>query len=170
MHPSPTEPGRVRKVWQRFRQLPTWLQIVIGMLLLGLIASPFAEKQAVPPEDAPSARSPAPLPSSTDPTASSTPTATSDTRAQVLDEYLRTNFSSTSWHRYITNVRVRGNAAWIETNLFADADAREPAVGICRGVSSYIFSTSNTIGLTGLTVRAVDGQRLVMRLSISDPC
>lgn len=79
-------------------------------------------------------------------------------------------FSSTTWQGHIKRVRIQGNVAWIETDLFPDADAAEPATGICRGVSSYVFSTSNTIGVTGLTVRAVDGQRLAMRLNISDAC
>jgi hypothetical protein len=119
------------------------------------------------PEDQATAPAPTTTPSTT---AASTPTPTPDIRAQVLDEYLRTSFSSTTWQGHIKRIRIQGNVAWVETDLFPDSDAAEPAAGICRGVSSYVFSTSNTIGLTGLTVRAVDGQRLAMRLNISDPC
>lgn len=157
---EPARAGLTGRIWRRFRALPLWLQIIAGLLFLGILVSPFAGQEEGPPT-ATSTPSPSP---------SSSPSPTVDTRAQVLDEYLRTNFSSTTWYKHITKVRISSNVAWIETDLFPDPDARKPASAICSGVSSYVFSTSNTIGLTGVTVRAVGGQRLVLRQSISDPC
>ncbi len=90
--------------------------------------------------------------------------------AQTLKTYLDENFSETTWHRHITGVKVFLSAAWIETDLYPDADAAEPASRICSGVSSYVFTNIDTLGLGAVTVRAVDGQRLVMRQSVGDPC
>lgn len=87
-----------------------------------------------------------------------------------LKLYLKDNFDGTTWYSHITDVRpFGGNAVEIQTDLFPDSDAGPLATSICAGVSSFVFSNDQTV-LTGVRVAASDGQRLVLRRSLSDSC
>ena len=83
--------------------------------------------------------------------------------------WIKDNYSGASWVPNITAIEDRGSVLWAETNLFPDSDAGEPAAAICAALSAYQISETAE-GLTGVTVRAVDGQRLTWRMSLSEKC
>lgn len=79
-------------------------------------------------------------------------------------------FIGTSWQPLIRGIKIVGSTVWVETSISASGESSEAASAVCRGVSTFVYSTSNVYGLTGVTVRSADGQRLVLRSDISDPC
>jgi len=64
--------------------------------------------------------------------------------------------------------RCSTGALWISTDLYPDSDAKAPAQAICRAASAYQITEIGEF--TGVTVRAVDGERLVLRMDLSDKC
>jgi hypothetical protein len=38
---TPSNDNRPRRAWQRFRGWPTWVQVVLALFMVGLLASPF---------------------------------------------------------------------------------------------------------------------------------
>jgi hypothetical protein len=100
---------------------------------------------------------------------SAAPTTTADAEITALKEYMASNFTGTSWYGYIKTIEAQAGAAWVTTTLVKDADATEPARKICAAVSGFVFD-NRPKALHGVSVRAVDGQRLVLRTSLSQPC
>ena len=81
--------------------------------------------------------------------------------------YLRSNYTGTPWVGDVKSVTTVAGALWVSTDLYPDADATEPAAGICSAVSGFEL---NRGGFTGVRVSASDGTRLVQRLTVADRC
>jgi hypothetical protein len=77
-------------------------------------------------------------------------------------------FSGTSWYPHVKAAEDKAGALWISTDLYPDSDAKAPAQAICGAASAYQITEIGEF--TGVTVRAVDGQRLVLRMALSDKC
>lgn len=85
-----------------------------------------------------------------------------------LEAYLAEGFGSTSWYDDITEISQNSGVVWVETSLYADSDAVEPAEAICAAVSSWQLSELDEF--VGVSVRAADGNRLVLRGSQDESC
>lgn len=93
-------------------------------------------------------------------------------KAKSIQKYLSDNFGApsykTSWFDNIKGISVQGSTVIAETTL-SSADAK--ASGICRGVSSYIFSKENSdLGLENVEVRGPKGKVLIKRVGLSGKC
>lgn len=82
--------------------------------------------------------------------------------------YLQGQYADASWLPSITRVYSNVGALWVDTDLYPDSDAADPASAICTALSGYAIQRPT--GFTGVSVRASDGQGLVNRTSLSDSC
>lgn len=191
--------GEVQRAWSRFWGLSwKWKGPVLGVLALIIIAavsgggSDDAPQQASPDAtetpttsktDEPAAVKSTATPSSSNtpkptktpkPTETPKPTATPDTRSEAFAEWWKRNWCepgrATSWCSFPRTFEIVDDIVVARTDLVPDAEGREFAGRICNGLSAYVFSTSNAMGLTGLRVLSKDGQQLVQRTKISDLC
>jgi len=101
-------------------------------------------------------------------TASTTPPKATQSATHPFLVWLKENFSGTSWYPNVKQAEDQGGALWITTNLHADSDAKAAAQAICAAASSYEITEVGEF--TGVSVRAADGQRLVLRITLSDKC
>jgi hypothetical protein len=128
---------------------------------------PAATTTAPAPAPEPTIPAPAPEPEPA-PAPAPAPAPESQDNGTQAHTWIKDNYPGTSWLDNITSIREQGDVLWAETDLFPDSDAERPASAICAALSAY--QLSETEGFTGVTVRAVDGQRLAWRMSLSDPC
>jgi hypothetical protein len=69
---------------------------------------------------------------------------------------------------HVKGAEDKSGSLWVYTDLFANADATEPAKAMCVAGSGY--QTMEVGKFTGVIVRAVDGARLVLRTELSGIC
>jgi hypothetical protein len=139
-------------------------------------AKPAPTTSAPAPAPTTSAPAPAPEPEPTTPEAAPEPQDTAPAPAPEPQDngtqahtWIKDNYPATSWVTSITSIKAQGDVLWAETDLFPDSDAERPASAICAALSAYQISETDA-GFTGVTVRAVDDQRLAWRMSLSDKC
>lgn len=99
----------------------------------------------------------------------------SSNRAQVVTDYLKTNFGmpgyETSWFKLMREVQTQGDTVTVSTDIFPDAEGKQFASGICSAVSGLIYAKGNEhLGLSQIVVRAKDGQVLIRRTGMGDRC
>jgi hypothetical protein len=99
---------------------------------------------------------------------SSRPTSTQSAPHPFLVWLKEGGFSGTSWYPHVKAAEDKVGALWISTDLYPDSDAKAPAQAICAAASSYEITEVGEF--TGVSVRAADGQRLVLRITLSDKC
>jgi hypothetical protein len=79
--------------------------------------------------------------------------------------YIETNFGSTRWISFVTDISNNNGALWIETSLFKDQDAFELGKSLCVAASMFIFS-DNTQRFDSLSIRYSSGERMVLRTNL----
>lgn len=79
--------------------------------------------------------------------------------------YVDTNFGSTTWISFVTDISNNNGALWIETSLFKDQDAFEPGKNLCVAASMFIFS-DNAQRFDSLSIRYSSGDRMVLRTNL----
>ena len=95
--------------------------------------------------------------------------------AAQLSAYLRENFGTapavTTWFPLMTGLTVRGNTVTVTTTAFPDAEGKAAVVGLCGGVSGFIFAPANAaMGLTHVVVTGQGNKTLIDRNGVSDKC
>jgi hypothetical protein len=156
-------------LWKR---IPKWGWGVIAgvFVLLLVVGSLSGDPDTGTSREVAVTTPPATLPTLTTPTTSGT-----DAAATTIREFLRTSFgipgAAASWYSSITGVTVSPGLVNVETSINpANPNAREFAAPICVAVSGYVFSNQNTTGVRAVRVAASDGQRIILRNTISEPC
>jgi hypothetical protein len=89
-----------------------------------------------------------------------------------IKKYFRSNFGmkgyETTWYGNIRDVTVRGDLVMVHTDL---SDNGSKARNICGAASGFVFSNENrSLGLSQVRVHGADGQALIHRKELSDPC
>ena len=79
--------------------------------------------------------------------------------------YVDTNFGSTTWISFVTDISNNNGALWIETSLFKDQDAFEPGKSLCVAASMFIFS-DDAQRFDSLSIRYSSGERMVLRTNL----
>jgi len=79
--------------------------------------------------------------------------------------YVDTNFGSTTWISFVTDISNNNGALWIETSLFKDQDAFEPGKSLCVAASMFIFS-DDVQRFDSLSIRYSSGERMVLRTNL----
>jgi hypothetical protein len=92
--------------------------------------------------------------------------------AKQIKTYMRNNFGmkgyETSWYANIRDVSVRGELVIMHTDL---SEGDRKARNICSAASGFVFSNENrSLGLSQVRVDGINGQVLVYRRELSDPC
>jgi hypothetical protein len=152
--------------------------LIVGGLIVAVNISHASEAPA--PKPAPAITTPAPAPEPTTPAPAPEPepapalepqdtTPAPKPQDNSAHAWIKDNYPGTSWVDNITSIKEQGDVLWAETDLFPDSDAARPASAICAALSAYQISETDA-GFTGVTVRAVDGQRLAWRMSLSERC
>lgn len=96
-----------------------------------------------------------------------TTTTTTTTSAPSFSQseftsYVSDNFGDVNWTNYITRMYSSGSALWIETSLYKDSDAYQPAKEMCVAASMFIIADPQS-RFSSLTIRSSTGERLVLR-------
>lgn len=99
------------------------------------------------------------------------PTSTPDERAAGVEQYLRDNFTGTSWWPSVNEIEVDGSTVTVITRLGNNAAATTVASSICAGVSGYIYANPNrSLDLDRVRVMASSGQPLIARDGVGESC
>lgn len=122
-----------------------------------------AASTSLPAAEKPHATTAAPTKPTPEPTASDAARA-----AAALANMRGVSWRGTSWAPHIKAITVRGDALWVETDLYPKDSNRDVASKICGAISGYQIAEEGRF--TGVRVAASDGRRLAMRNSLGDPC
>lgn len=96
---------------------------------------------------------------------SSTELHSSNVSLNEFKNYVDTNFGSTSWISFVTDISNNNGALWIETSLYKDQDAFEPGKNLCVAASMFIFS-DDAQRFDSLSIRYASGERMVLRTNL----
>lgn len=92
-------------------------------------------------------------------------TQSSSVSLSEFKNYVDTNFGSTTWISFVTDISNNNGALWIETSLFRDQDAFEPGKSLCVAASMFIFSDKEQ-RFNSLSIRYSSGERMVLRTNL----
>ena len=147
---TPAKPGSIRHglstapTWYR-RSIKTLFWAFVVLVTTGIIGAVTSPSSA--------------------PTDLADTTTTAPSSAVSIGEFTRfvtENFGDAYWISDITRIYSSSGALWIETNLYKDNEAYEPAKQMCVAASMFIVSDEKN-RFSSLTIRSGSGERLILR-------